>query len=229
MERRASRVDIAEKPRTPWRLHMSLETPGRSAKVVARLSGAVIELDAFRLGPLDVEVHRGDRIAVVGPNGAGKTTLLRALLGELPLAAGTRHIGSGSVLGTMAQDRAAFASARPLLEIFVRRTGMRPEEARTLLAKFDLGADDVGRAGGELSPGERSRATLAELVARRTNVLVLDEPTNHLDLPAIEELENALIDFPGTLLIASHDRRLMGSLALTRSLQLRDGTVRPVA
>ena len=97
---------------------------------------------------------------------------------------------------------------------------MRRWTARTLLAKFNLGREHVGRAGSTLSPGERTRAQLAELMARGVNLLVLDEPTNHLDLEAIEELERALADYDGTVVVVSHDRRFLERVAPTRELAL---------
>ena len=100
---------------------------------------------------------------------------------------------------------------------------MPPGEARTLLAKFNLGAEHVGRACATLSPGERTRAQLAELTAKGVNLLVLDEPTNHLDLEAIEELETALQAYAGTLVVVSHDRRFLEAVAPTRSIRSKDG------
>jgi ATPase subunit of ABC transporter with duplicated ATPase domains len=102
---------------------------------------------------------------------------------------------------------------------------MAPEETRTLLAKFDLGADDVLRAASSLSPGERTRATLALLSARRVNCLVLDEPTNHLDLEAIEQLEQALARYEGTLVVVTHDRRFLEVVAPTRTFELAPAAV----
>ena len=134
-----------------------------------------------------------DRVAIVGVNGSGKTTLLDALLGKLPLASGRRYVGPGAVLGELEQTRRVF-EAETLLARFTREAGMPESEARTLLAKFDLGADHVLRAADSLSPGERTRAVLALLAARGVNCLALDEPTNHLDLEAIEQLEAALED-----------------------------------
>jgi ATPase subunit of ABC transporter with duplicated ATPase domains len=100
---------------------------------------------------------------------------------------------------------------------------MLPADVRTLLAKFGLGADHVQRPAGTLSPGERTRAALALLQGKGVNLLVLDEPTNHLDLPAIEQLESALAGYPGTLLLVSHDRRMLEAVRLTRMITLGDG------
>jgi ATPase subunit of ABC transporter with duplicated ATPase domains len=179
-----------------------------------------VERDAFRLGPIDVDLAWGDRLAIVGRNGAGKTTLLHALLGSLPLARGSRRVGATARIGELDQRRATFAGAATLLEVFTRETGLPAGEARTLLAKFALGADDVVRPAETLSPGERTRASLALLSAQGVNCLVLDEPTNHLDLEAIEELETALERYEGTLVVVTHDRRFLERLRITRTLAL---------
>ena len=164
------------------------------------------------------QLRFGDRIAVVGRNGSGKTTLLRVLLGELPLARGERHVGRGTVFGELDQARELFTGV--LLDDFARLAGLTPTEARTLLAKFALGADDISRTAPSLSPGERTRAALALLAARGVNCLVLDEPTNHLDLEAIEELEHALAVYEGCLLVVTHDRRFLERLSVERTLTL---------
>jgi len=159
----------------------------------------------------------GDRLAIAGPNGSGKTTLLDALLGRLALSAGTRWVGPGVVLGELEQDRAALTGPQTLLEIFRE---LDEESARTLLAKFGLGADDVLRPASSLSPGERTRAGLALLAARGVNCLVLDEPTNHLDVEAIEELERGLAGYDGTVLLVTHDRRFLEAFAPGRAIEL---------
>jgi ATPase subunit of ABC transporter with duplicated ATPase domains len=219
-ERKLDRLARADKPWEPWELRVGLQPGSRSGDVVARLDGAVLERGSFRLGPVDLELRRGDRLALVGANGTGKSTLLAALLGRLPLLAGSRSLGAGVVPGELEQGRGSFATPASLLETFVGVTGQPPEEARTLLAKFDLGPDDVLRPSESLSPGERTRAALAALMARGVNVLVLDEPTNHLDLPAIEQLEDALAGFDGTAVVVSHDRRFLERFAPTRTLEL---------
>ena len=217
--------DKVDKPFEPWQLRLSFAGGRRSGDTVARLDGAVVRRGSFTLGPVDLELAWQDRVAVVGPNGGGKSTLLAALLGTVPLDAGARHLGPGVVVGTMDQRRSAFGGDEPLLATFSAETGLEGGEARTLLAKFGLAADHVGRAGAALSPGERSRAVLASLMARGVNLLVLDEPTNHLDLPAIEQLEQALDAFDATLVLVSHDRRLLEATSLTRTIQVAAGRV----
>ncbi len=222
-ERLLERNPLPEKPFEPWELRLALRAEGRVGSPVARLAGAVVTRGAFRLGPLDVEVLPGERVAVTGANGSGKTTLLRAVLGEVPLAAGVRELGRGVVAGVVGQDRAAYDVHGPLLDTFADRTGLAPVDARTLLAKFGLGSDHVARLCATLSPGERTRAHLAELQAAGVNLLVLDEPTNHLDLEAVEQLEQALAGYDGTLLVVSHDRRFLEAVAPTREIRLDRG------
>jgi ATPase subunit of ABC transporter with duplicated ATPase domains len=212
-----AQVEVVEKPYEPWELHLSLASAARSGEVVVRLEDAVVERGSFRLGPLDLAVGWGDRVAIAGPNGSGKTTLLDALLGRLPLAAGSRWVGPGVVLGELEQDRATLTGPQTLLEIF---RDYEEGAARTLLAKFGLGADDVLRAAASLSPGERTRAGLALLTARGVNCLVLDEPTNHLDVEAIEELERALAGYDGTVILVTHDRRFLEAFAPGRTINL---------
>jgi ATPase subunit of ABC transporter with duplicated ATPase domains len=218
--KKAAQVERVEKPYEPWELQLGLAPVARSGEIVVRLEHAVVERGAFRLGPLDLEVTWGDRLALVGPNGSGKTTLLDAVLGRLPLASGSRWAGPGVVLGELEQRRETFAGDRPLLDSFVDESRLAPEDARTLLAKFQLGADDVLRAGATLSPGERTRAVLALLSARGVNCLVLDEPTNHLDVEAIEELERALAGYEGTVLLVTHDRVFLDRFGATRTIEL---------
>jgi ATPase subunit of ABC transporter with duplicated ATPase domains len=212
-----ARIESVEKPYEPWELQLSLAPAARSGEIVVRLEDAVVERGSFRLGPLDLAVGWGDRVAIAGPNGSGKTTLLDALLGRLPLFAGTRWLGPGVVLGELEQDRAALTGPQTLLEVFRDFEG---GTARTLLAKFGLGADDVLRAAVSLSPGERTRAGLALLTARGVNCLVLDEPTNHLDVEAIEELERGLAGYDGSVILVTHDRRFLAAFAPGRTIEL---------
>ena len=164
---------------------------------------------------LDLEVPPG-LVGIYGPNGSGKTTLLEALLGRLPLAAGRHSLGSGVRLGEVDQARSSFTGTSTVVEVVEQRTQWPASEVRTLLAKYGMRADHVSRPAGSLSPGERTRASLALLQAVGVNLLVLDEPTNHLDLPAIEQLEAALEAYAGTLLLVTHDRRLLEAVRLDR-------------
>jgi ATPase subunit of ABC transporter with duplicated ATPase domains len=224
-ERALQRLGSMDKPWEGWELHFELSSEGRSGDVVSRLDAAVVRRGRFQLGPVDLEVGWAERIAVVGPNGGGKSTLLRALTGECGLDAGTRWVGPGVVFGRLDQDRAGLGGAPTVLEGFVAATGVLPEEARSTLAKWGLGADHVHRRAAALSPGERTRAQLAVFMVAGANCLVLDEPTNHLDLPAIEQLEEALDGFGGTLLLVTHDRWMLESVRVSRAVEVVGGVV----
>ncbi len=219
-ERRLERTPLPDKPFEPWELQLELGGGERPGDRVLTLEGAVAVRGDFRLGPLDLDLVPGERLAVTGRNGSGKSTLIGMLLGDVPLESGRRRVGGRTTTGALGQERSAYAGAAPLLEAFRASTGMPAEDARTLLAKFGLGADDVRRPGDSLSPGERTRAHLAELQARGVNLLVLDEPTNHLDLEAVEQLEQALQRYEGTLVVVSHDRRFLEAVAPNRTLAL---------
>ncbi len=220
-ERALADLEVVEKPWEAWDLRFTINEAARSGDVVVRLTDAVMERGEFSLGPLTLDIAWADRLALVGPNGTGKTTLVEALLGRLPLARGERSLGPSVVVGELAQDRRVLAEAAPtLVEAFVAATALPNDRARSQLAKFGLGAEAVVRPPSSLSPGERTRAELAAFAARGVNFLVLDEPTNHLDLPAIEQLESALDGYRGTLLLVSHDRRLLERVHLTRRVEL---------
>ncbi|MGH9105164.1 MAG: ABC-F family ATP-binding cassette domain-containing protein [Acidimicrobiales bacterium] len=219
-EQAISRLERIEKPWQDWDLRFKVAEAHRSGAVVARLARAVVERGSFRLGPLDLEIGWGERVALAGRNGSGKTTLVEALLGRAPLESGRRWLGPSVVVGELGQDRGSFLEGASLLDSLIALSGLDLTSARSLLAKFGLGADHMDRSAATLSPGELTRAELAGFQARAVNLLVLDEPTNHLDLPAVEQLEEALAGYSGTLLLVSHDRRLLDAVDLTRTIQL---------
>jgi ATPase subunit of ABC transporter with duplicated ATPase domains len=225
-ERLIQRLDEVAEPRKEWELRMEIAAAPRAGAVVAALRGAIAHRGGFTLGPVDLQIDWADRVAITGANGAGKSTLLAALLGRLALAEGHATLGPGVRVGEVDQARALFTGDRALLTAFETQLPDRaPADLRTLLAKFGLTAAHVLRPAGSLSPGERTRAALALLQARGVNLLVLDEPTNHLDLPAIEQLESALAAYPGTLLLVTHDRRMLETVHTDRHLHVSNGTV----
>jgi ATPase subunit of ABC transporter with duplicated ATPase domains len=224
-QQRLDSLEVVDKPWEGWQLNLELLATRRSGDVVARLDRAVVRRGSFTLGPLDLEIRWQDRLAVLGPNGGGKSTLLGALLGDLDLASGQRYVGPGVVYGELDQTRSGLGRDTGVLDAFMVATGLLKEPSRSLLAKFGVGADHVSRSAPTLSPGERTRVLLATLMATGVNCLVLDEPTNHLDLAAIEQLEQALEHFDGTLIVVTHDRWLLESLRLTRTLTIADGAV----
>jgi len=229
MESRIARLDEVEEPRKEWQLEFTIGAAPRSSTVVSTLNSAVFEQGSFTLGPVSVQVNAGDRIGITGHNGAGKSTLLRALLGRQVPDQGTSSVGANVEVGEIDQARSLLVGSRPLAAAFEDLVpAMEAGEVRTLLAKFGLKADHVNRPVDELSPGERTRAALALLQARGVNVLVLDEPTNHLDLAAIEQLEQALESYRGTLLLVTHDRRMLEAVQLDRRWRVDAGRVTEV-
>ncbi|MEV7565935.1 ABC-F family ATP-binding cassette domain-containing protein [Streptomyces tanashiensis] len=225
-QRMIERLDVVDEPRKEWELRMEIAAAPRSGSVVATLREAEARRGDFSFGPVTLQIDWADRVAVTGANGAGKSTLLAALLGRLPLDSGDAVLGSGVVVGEVDQARKLFHGTETLLEAFCAAVpDTEPAEVRTLLAKFGLKAVHVMRPATTLSPGERTRAALALLQGRGVNLLVLDEPTNHLDLPAIEQLESALDSYTGTLLLVTHDRRMLDAVRTTRRIEVADGKV----
>jgi ATPase subunit of ABC transporter with duplicated ATPase domains len=225
-ERMIERLEKVEEPRKEWDLRMRIAAAPRSGAVAATLSGARVRRGGFAFGPVDLQVDWADRMAITGANGAGKSTLLAALLGRLPLDEGRAALGPGVLVGEVDQARGLFRGGEPLLDAFRGPApDLDPAEIRTLLAKFGLKSGHVTRPAATLSPGERTRAALALLQARGVNLLVLDEPTNHLDLAAIERLEAALAEYRGTLLLVTHDRRMLDAVRTTRRIEVAGGRV----
>ncbi|MGV4927822.1 ATP-binding cassette domain-containing protein (plasmid) [Streptomyces sp. BHT-5-2] len=231
-QRMIERLEVVEEPRKEWELRMEIAAAPRAGAVVATLRQAAVSRGGFRFGPVDLQIDWADRVAITGPNGAGKSTLLAALLGRLPLDSGAAALGPGVVVGEIDQARGQLfrggGDGHPMTLMDAFRAAvpdLAPADVRTLLAKFGLKAAHVLRPAGTLSPGERTRAALALLQGRGVNLLVLDEPTNHLDLPAIEQLESALASYPGTLLLVTHDRRMLTAVHTTRRIEVAVGRI----
>jgi len=228
-DRLIERLPEVAEPRKEWELQYAIQAAPRSGSVVAVARDAVVQRGDFTLGPLNLQVDVGDRIGVTGPNGGGKSTLLAVLLERLPPTQGSARLGSSVAVGEVDQARGLLLGPASLLRTFGDLVPDWPEsEVRTLLAKFGLKAEHVLRPAVSLSPGERTRAALALLQARGVNLLVLDEPTNHLDLPAIDQLEAALEHYTGTLLLVTHDRRMLAAVSLNRRWQVEAGVVTEV-
>ncbi|MFJ9370234.1 ABC-F family ATP-binding cassette domain-containing protein [Nocardia sp. NPDC101769] len=222
--KRIERLDTVEEPRKEWELRMSIAAAPRSGSVVATVSGATVSRGDFTLGPVTVQVDWGDRIVLTGANGSGKSTLLSLLLGKTKPDSGSSALGSGVAIGEVDQARGLFRGTATLADTFSAQVpDWNESDVRTLLAKFGLRGPHVLRSNDTLSPGERTRAALALLQARGVNLLVLDEPTNHLDLPAIEQLEQAVESFEGTVLLVTHDRRMLDNVRATRRWQMDAG------
>ena len=221
---------MVEKPFEGWDLRFPIEEAARAGTVVVRLTGRSIERGAFRMGPLDLEIDWGERVALTGANGTGKSTLVAALLGPVPLTAGVRWIGPSVVVGELGQDRRAMGGPTTWSGTVHGAVSAGPGRGQVAAGQVRPGRRARDPIGGSLSPGERTRAELAMFQGRGVNFLVLDEPTNHLDLPAIEQLESALAGFGGTLLLVSHDRSCSGrwtSPARSSSRTVRDRSDQP--
>ena len=208
---RLDRIDVA-KAGPSLRLDRALGTAApRSAEVVLRADDLVVGHPG---GPevarcVRLEASRGERIGIVGPNGAGKTTLLRTIAGDLPLRDGSLAFGSNVGFGYLAQVRENPIPGETVLDALLAEIPMTAGEARGYLARFLFRGDDAFKEVRSLSGGERSRLELALLGIMPANLLLLDEPTNHLDIPAREALEAFLRETTATILLVSHDRRLL--------------------
>ena len=198
-------------------MHLRLEIAGRSGELVLRTYGLQVGY-ADEGKPLfsapDLVLKRGECVAIIGPNGAGKTTFLRTILGQIPPYAGRLELGASLKVGYFAQAHEDLSPANTLIEeINSVAPAMLPAEVRNYLAKYGFSGDEVFERMETLSGGERGRLALAKLALSDANLLLLDEPTNHLDLNTQEILQQVLAEYPGTILLVSHDRYLIDALA----------------
>lgn len=194
---------------------IQLDTDRRSGDIVFRARGLTVGRggETFFSVP-DLIVRRAERIAVVGPNGVGKTTLLKTVAGDLPTLAGTVKLGANVQVGYFAQAHEGLQPGHSVLRSMLEADeDMKISTARSWLARFLFRGDDVEKPVADLSGGERGRLALARLARQGANLLLLDEPTTHLDHASQEALQQALSDFPGTIVFISHDRYLIEALA----------------
>ncbi|HET9017527.1 MAG TPA: ABC-F family ATP-binding cassette domain-containing protein [Thermomicrobiaceae bacterium] len=219
-----ARVD---KPRPRWELKLDFGVAPAGGDDVLDLNGVSFAYpdQPPLFSDLDLRVRAGDRLALVGPNGAGKTTLLKVIAGALVPTAGTRRLGAGVRVGVLSQEQETLDPARTVLETAMREREMSETEARGFLHYFLFGGDDVFRAVGRCSFGERTRLQLALLVLRGCNLLLLDEPLNHLDIEGREHFAAALDAFDGTVVAVVHDRAFLRDFA-DRVVSLDGGTAR---
>ena len=236
---------ITRDPKDTRTMGFQFKKPERAGKIIYELEGGRIEVPPptpvadgnhsqityvsdpnarVLLDQAELWLERGEHVCLVGPNGVGKTTLIETLAGKRPLADGTIRTGHNVQVGYLSQhgEELHYPGARTVIEACIRATGLKPNEARSLLGKFLFSGQDAEKELDGLSGGEHKRLGLAVLVASGANVLILDEPTNHLDIESREALEDALRDYPGSLIMISHDRALLEVVG-TRTVAVEDG------
>jgi ATP-binding cassette subfamily F protein 3 len=221
-EKRLNRLERIQAPQRSRTASLSFAAT-RSGDIVLRSEAPGVGYagrTVLRVPELDL--YRGERVALIGPNGAGKSTLLKTIAGELAPVEGSLRTGAAVSVGHYWQEAENLDLAATVLDDLLRDSSLELQQARDMLGHFLFSGDEVDKRVSMLSGGERSRLALAKLVLSQGNLLLLDEPTNHLDIPAREALEDALVDYTGTLIFASHDRRLIARIA-TRLWVIEDG------
>lgn len=220
------KLERIERPRDDERSAFFAFTPEReSGNVVLQTEDLAIgyEADQALSSNIQLDLRKGDAVALIGPNGIGKSTLLKTIVGKLEPLAGSVKYGTKVDIGYYDQEQESLNPSKSVLnEVWDDHPLMTEESIRTFLGSFLFSGDDVEKSISSLSGGERARVSLAKLALNHDNFLVLDEPTNHLDIDSKEVLENALIDFHGTLLFVSHDRYFINRLA-TKVLEIGPG------
>jgi ATP-binding cassette subfamily F protein 3 len=226
--KKLQRMDrLTRDPTDTAALAFAFKPPERSGRVVFEMLDGEIEIAGKELlDHAELWLERGEHVSLVGPNGAGKTTLIETLAGRRELGGGKLSTGHNVKIGYLSQhaDELSAGTARTVLEAAQHATKLTPGKARALLGRFLFSGEDAEKPLDGLSGGERRRLSLAILVQSGANVLILDEPTNHLDLESREALEQALDEFPGSLLLVSHDRALLDAVG-TRTVAFEDRTL----
>ncbi|MEI6266604.1 MAG: ABC-F family ATP-binding cassette domain-containing protein [bacterium] len=235
LRNRIGRMDDKSKPQKELDLNFLFDNHEYLGDSIAKLDKVEINLSKERkIGPLTLEVNRGDRIAIVGANGVGKTTLLKILLKELKPTSGDISIGPSVHFGLIDQDQSIPAPDKSLLDNFKIMTGLEADKSsltegklRQVLARFNL--DEKNNIVAEkMSPGERQRLILASLSWKGANVLLFDEPTNHLDIAAAEELQSAINKYSGTYIVITHDREFLEAIKPSKVLEITHDGIQTV-
>jgi ATP-binding cassette subfamily F protein 3 len=225
-EKRLRALNTVSRPMKDKSMNLNFSFAGRSGKIVLSMenvSKAFGETVLFKNATF--KINWGDRVALVGPNGAGKTTLLRIITGEEMQSEGKIYLGPSVKPVYFDQEQQQLDLLSTPLETIMNASSMGEAEARKHLGRYLFREDEIFKKIGDLSGGEKSRLALAKIALAAGNFLILDEPTNHLDIAGVEELEAALDDYQGTLLVVSHDRYFVSRMA-TRILEIRGQRVR---
>ena len=195
--------------------NMTFHSDKTSGNIVLTVENAAIGYDGKILSePINLDLRKMNAVAVVGPNGIGKTTFIKSIVDQIPFIKGEKRFGANVEVGYYDQTQSKLSPSNTVLDELWNDFRLTPEvEIRNRLGAFLFSGDDVKKSVGMLSGGEKARLLLAKLSMENNNFLILDEPTNHLDIDSKEVLENALIDFDGTLLFVSHDRYFINRVA----------------
>ena len=218
------KMERLDKPEAgPKSAHMTFHSDKTSGNVVLTVEEAAVGYDDQILSePINLDIRKMNAVAIVGPNGIGKSTLIKSIVGQIPFIKGEARFGANVEVGYYDQTQSKLTPHNSVLDELWNDFKLTPEvEIRNRLGAFLFSGDDVKKTVGMLSGGERARLLLAKLSMENNNFLILDEPTNHLDIDSKEVLENALIDFDGTLLFVSHDRYFINRVA-TQVLELSE-------
>jgi len=214
-EKKLDRMELIEKPQLRTkRIKLQFTTELRGGDDVLQIRDLSKSYDSkFLFEKLNLDIYRHDRVGIIGPNGIGKTTLLRIILGQEDPTGGTVKLGYNLRVGYYDQEHASLNLDNTVLdEIWELRPDDTQGEIRSYMGRFLFSGDEVFRQISDLSGGEQSRVALAKLLLENANFLILDEPTNHLDISSKEVLEQALLEYPATAIIVSHDRYFLDKI-----------------
>ena len=214
-----NRLDVDDKEKMPV---FKLEIDQQSSKVVLEFENGAIGYDNYIINNnLNFKIIRGSKVAIIGTNGIGKSTLLKTIIKQIPLISGKMTLGNCLKIGYYAQDQLDVLNPKQnaLDNLLQLVPSLNQQQARSILGNLLITRNDVQKPIGVMSGGEKSKVAMAALLANRNNFLLLDEPTNHLDMSSVEVLANALVDYPGTLIVVSHNRSFIDTFA-THILQM---------
>jgi len=223
IDKKVKKLSQIEKPREKAKIIVPLLASENPAKHGISLDNVLLERKNFSLGPVNLNIKYGDRIGIIGPNGSGKSTLLSLISQENQPSKGSVKISPSLIVGNLTQAHENMFPEEKISDFFKRNKVNDSQRMFLMLDKLGISADDVQKKISQLSPGERARILMALFSALSVNVLLLDEPTNHLDLESIEALEDALIDYTGTLIFISHDRTFLEKINPNELILIESG------